>query len=254
MYYIGNAVTDVGNVKTVNQDSLTLKIANTKWGVACLAVVCDGVGGLSKGELASATVIRGFDQWFKQVFPYANEPWNEQKIQVEWDDLIQRINQKIVAYGVKEGVKLGTTVTAILFLEDTYYIAHVGDCRVYEMKDEVMQITKDQTLVQYEVDQGILTPKQAMIDPRKSVLLQSIGTSEQIDIAFSSGQIKSDATYLICTDGFRHEIDQAELFDYLRPDKNRNAEQILVHLRQLTELCKNRGERDNISSILLWVG
>lgn len=254
MYYIGNAISDVGNVKAVNQDSLTLKIANTKWGVACLMVICDGVGGLLKGELASATVIRGFDQWFKEVFPYESDGWNEQKIRVEWNDLIQGLNQKIVAYGKESGAKLGTTVTAVLFLDDTYYAAHVGDCRLYEISNEVMQLTKDQTLVQYEVDKGIISKEQALVDPRKSVLLQSIGTSEHIDIDFLVGKIKEDATYLVCTDGFRHEISQDEMFDHLKPEQNRNAEQILVHLRQLTELCKNRGERDNISSILLWVG
>lgn len=254
MYYVGNAVTDIGTVKKVNQDSLTLKVANTKWGSASLAVVCDGVGGLLKGELASATVIRGFDRWFKEIFPYQESGWNEQNIQADWNNLIQILNQEIIAYGNNNGGKLGTTVTAALFIEDKYYVAHVGDCRMYQITDQLLQVTKDQTLVEHEVDMGIITRQQALTDPRKSVLLQSIGTTECIEVAFYSGTIQPDSTFLLCSDGFRHEIQEEEIRELLSPGINRSQNDIKGHLGHLVELNKYRGERDNISAILLWVG
>lgn len=251
MYYIGNAVTDIGNVKKVNQDSLTLKIANTDRGQAAFAVICDGLGGLEQGEVASATVIRAFEQWFMEVFPYAKEPWKKETIEESWRRLLFSINQEICEYSHERNIEMGTTVTAALFFEDKYYVIHVGDCRLYEIKEAVRRITKDQTVVDKEVEEGRLTPEQAKKDSRRNVLWQCVGISDNLQPDFITGEIKGGASYLLCSDGFRHEVTEVELGQWTNPNENNTPETIKQNLTYLVNLNKKRGERDNLSAIMI---
>lgn len=101
--------TDVGIRKQTNQDSLLLKVAQTSVGKVVLAVVCDGMGGLEKGELASATVISAFSKWFDNDLPplLQNHNWNE--IQARWNLLLKEQNQRIGEYGKRLNINLGTT-------------------------------------------------------------------------------------------------------------------------------------------------
>ena len=129
MRYMATAVTDAGIVKKINQDSLTVKIAQTSAGQVCMAVVCDGLGGLSLGEVASGNVILAFDKWFKEQFMAPGAEWTGESIRNSWEDIIYSMNQKIKEYGASQGVEMGTTITAVLFLKDKYYAIHVGDSR-----------------------------------------------------------------------------------------------------------------------------
>ena len=86
MRFIGTAVTDVGNVKKVNQDSLTLKTAHSRWGDVCIAVICDGLGGLAQGEVASGNVVLAFDKWFNNEFLHSVEDWTKESIQNAWEE------------------------------------------------------------------------------------------------------------------------------------------------------------------------
>lgn len=90
MRFIGTAVTDVGNVKKVNQDSLTLKTAHSRWGDVCIAVICDGLGGLAQGEVASGNVVLAFDKWFNNEFLHSVEAWTKESIQNAWEELMFR--------------------------------------------------------------------------------------------------------------------------------------------------------------------
>ena len=118
MRYMATAVTDAGIVKKINQDSLTVKIAQTSAGQVCMAVVCDGLGGLSLGEVASGNVILAFDKWFKEQFMAPGAEWTGESIRNSWEDIIYSMNQKIKEYGASQGVEMGTTITAVLFLKD----------------------------------------------------------------------------------------------------------------------------------------
>jgi serine/threonine protein phosphatase PrpC len=88
MNYTGSAVTDIGIVKKTNQDSLTLKIAHTNIGILSMVVVCDGLGGLSLGEVASSNLVMSFDKWFKTNYHREDITWNEDFIRKEWETLV----------------------------------------------------------------------------------------------------------------------------------------------------------------------
>lgn len=254
MRFMGTAVTDVGIVKKVNQDSLTLKVAHSRWGDVCMAVICDGLGGLSQGEVASGNVVLAFDQWFKNAFLNSTENWTKERIQEAWEEMVYSMNAKLQEYGKRQGIELGTTLTAALFLQDKYYVIHVGDCRLYEIASDIRQITKDHTLIEKELDKGRISEEDARTDSRRNVLLQCIGVTKNLQIDFQVEDISPGACYLLCSDGFRHVIEQEELYFCCNPEKCRTQEGMQQQLERLTEKNKQRGERDNISAILLQAG
>lgn len=261
-HYIAAAQTDIGLVKNVNQDSLTVKVANTDYGEVALVVLCDGMGGLSQGEVASAHVVLAFEEWFDtECAALIEQGMQPEKIRKSWNQIILQCNEQIVNYGRKLATNVGTTLTSMLFFQNHYYIVHVGDCRVYELDrdGECTQLTKDQTYVAREVMLGHMTKEQAKTDERRNVLLQCIGVNQVVDPDFLYGEISDGATYLICSDGFRHEITEQEIYTCCftnvktEPCDDCKAQIKVMNqqLAYLVELNKNRNERDNISAILV---
>ena len=144
MDFLAAVHTDVGIKKSTNQDSVFLEIADTRYGQVTLAVLCDGMGGLQKGEVASAMLIRAFSKWFHQDFPkMLYNDFDATQLRESWVDLIQDLNLKISSYGAENYVSLGTTVVAMLLIDNLYYIINVGDSRAYLIKDRMLQLTVD---------------------------------------------------------------------------------------------------------------
>ena len=252
MEYIVSASSDVGIKKSTNQDSLTVKVAKTDIGNIAMAVVCDGMGGLAQGEVASADLIRSFSDWYTNRLPYLlNKPLEDHIIRQEWEKVISDSNQRIMEYGKRNRINLGTTVVAILFTDTRYYIVNVGDSRAYEMAESLNLLTEDQTVVEREVRQGILTREQAMNDPRRSVLLQCVGVAPNVYPEMFFGETKKNATYMLCSDGFRHVISEEEIYTYLGPSASTSVEDMKKNCDYLIDVNKQRKEEDNISVVLV---
>ena len=200
MEYIATYHTDVGTRKETNQDSLAIKVVNTKEGNVAFAIVCDGMGGLAKGEVASKEVIEAFCTWFDDtlVDEIQNGTFTEQNLVSQWDDIIQIQNRRLGAYGEENHLQLGTTVSAILLYKDQYYIVHVGASPVVEPE-------------------------------------------------FTKGTATRNAVYMLCSDGFRHVITPEEIIEKIGPGEATDEEKMKYGAIYLTELVKNRGERDNIT-------
>lgn len=250
MNYIVSGTTDVGLIKQTNQDSYCVRVFTTVRGKVVFAVLCDGMGGLSKGEVASASVVNAFLTWTETRLPvHASEGFRLEEIQLEWSNLITEMNRKIVAYGKTIGGMVGTTVTAMLFSDERYLIVNVGDTRAYEILDSAKVLTNDQTVVAKEIAMGILPPEQATCDPRRNVLLQCIGATDEVCPDFYQGKIMQKAVYMLCSDGFRHEITPEEIYAYLQPEKMLSEADMKRNMDTLIELNKRRAERDNITVI-----
>lgn len=237
MSFIAAAATDVGIEKKRNQDSLSIKIAYSPWGVVCMAVICDGLGGLEQGEVASGNVVIAFNKWFRETFLKADHEWTEAQIRESWEKLIFSMNGKIKDYGYQKRIELGTTLTAVLFMKGKYYVVHIGDCRLYEINHVCRQITQDQT-----------------VNEKENVLLQCIGVTDRLVPSFLCQQTIPNASYLLCSDGFRHVITESEILHSCNPVNNMTQSIMQDNLQNLIEINKQRGERDNISAILIRVG
>jgi PPM family protein phosphatase len=246
------AYSDIGIKKATNQDSLCIKVADTSLGKVVLAVICDGMGGLAKGEVASASVIHAFSEWFEQELPQQLGDGNRDEIRYRWDRIIKEQNQRIAEYGRKIGIQLGTTVTALLIIDSTFMlIGHVGDSRVYRLDQNLEILTEDQTVVGREVRRGTLTPEQAKLDPRRNVLLQCIGASKLVEPQFMAGTPKRGEVYMLCSDGFRHMLSEAEIYHAFSPAALRDEAIMEQKAKELVELNKQRQETDNITVVLV---
>ena len=242
----------MGIRKTTNQDSLTVKTIETDSGYIAFAVLCDGMGGLQKGELASATVVKAFTDWlYLNQDMISREDMEDSVIRKEWEELVRLQNRKIMNYGQRNGVSLGTTATVMLLTGRRYYILNVGDSRAYEITDEIRQITEDQTVVAREIRFGRMTEEEARQDPRRNVLLQCIGASGEVHPDLFFGETKKDAVYMLCSDGFRHQITTEEIHSLLDPSVLLDTEVMKRNEEYLIDLNKRRMETDNISIVTI---
>lgn len=253
MRFLSVAHTDVGISKKINQDAFTLKIAKTSKYNICYAVICDGMGGLKSGEIASAFVVNAFSNWFEQEFPkYIVGNLDVGSIKKSWNDIAINQSKKIMEYGKANGISLGTTLSAVLLVGNQYIIIHVGDSRIYLINNNrIVQLTKDHTFVANEVEHKRMTPAQASVDSRQNILLQCIGASPNVECEFKNGTFKQNEEFLLCSDGFRHKISNEEILGVLSPNIMTSEKVMKKCLVDLIDLDKKRNEKDNISAILI---
>lgn len=251
MFFLQSYYTDIGTKRKNNQDSLAIIKAKTEHEQILMAMVCDGMGGYKSGELASKTCLEAFVSWFKNVLPYRinDDGVISDQLFEDWRSLIIDTNEKLCDYGSSHNISLGTTLTVFLFYNNQYYTAHVGDSRGYLLDGSVHKITRDQSVVGREVEEGRLTEEEAKIDKRRNVLLESIGITRTVNPEFYEGTVKPNTTYLICTDGFWKCIEKNELLRYFNAKQIKDNKTLRVHLNYMVEQVKLRGETDNISAV-----
>lgn len=251
MKYCAAYYSDIGIQKETNQDSLLLvQRGQTQDDEAVLAVICDGVGGLKMGERSSETVVTAFRDWFdERVEELYEQEEPETELFDDWDNLIQSLHIRLKDNSEKAGFRSGTTVEAVLFMKGRYYICHVGDCRTYIISDTLTQLTTDHTIVQRELTEGKLTPEQARKDSRQSLLLQCVGAGKDVKPDYLSGEVLPHRTFLICCDGFRRKVTEAEIKKSCRYSSK--EKKLHEALEETAQLCMKRKETDNITGILI---
>ena len=260
MKITAEANTDIGTKKAVNQDAVLVKQANTvDYGRIVLGVVADGMGGLSCGEVASASFVKRMDDWFKRELPeiLSNTGATEQlagdeelrsydvfnAIKNQWYQIATTMNDKIKAYGISHGIRLGTTCVCLFVMDKSYLVMNVGDSRAYSFGENRLDlITHDQSYVQQQIDLGRMTREEAEKSSEKSVLLQCVGASDVVIPDFFQGSCKSIDNFLLCSDGFWRRLKETEIIEHAKEAGG---------LKLLTELDKERGEVDNISAIVI---
>jgi len=229
-----------------------VQVLNTAGGRMAFGILCDGMGGLAKGEVASASVVNAFRKWVTTELPkLCEQPLEDATIRSQWEQIITEQNHAIQQYGARHGVRLGTTAVVMLLTQHRYYILNVGDSRAYVLTNDIRQLTSDQTLVAREVAMGHLTEEEAKHDSRRNVLLQCVGASDEVCPDLFFGDVRTDAVYMLCSDGFRHEIRPEEIFEKLQPGALLDEYTMQSNAQCLLDLNKQRGERDNISVALV---
>lgn len=250
MRYVAIAESDIGIARDTNQDSILIKHAIYDKNEVLMAIVCDGMGGLSRGEIASATVIRAFEKWFIKELPFELKRIDMNVIGYKWSLLLRSLNISIQEYGQKFSERLGTTFTGTLFINNQFVVVHVGDTRLYHIDISLKQMTNDHTYVAREVLKGTLTPEQANVNKHRNMLLQCIGASKTVEPQIICGKVKQ-GIYMLCSDGFRHKVTEEELIDLLTPKRLKNKWTMIKNSKRLIKLIKQRGEKDNISVVLI---
>jgi protein phosphatase len=194
------AATDIGLVRTNNEDS---SFAGQR-----LVAVADGIGGLPAGELASQIVIEAFtpleDEHVDEPLPALRRA-------------LRQANGRIldVACANPEAVGMGTTATAMLLAPSGLGLVHVGDSRAYRFRQgRITQVTKDDTLVQTLVDEGVLTPAAARVHPRRSLVTQAVQGHEFV-AAYELLTPEPKDRFLLCSDGLSDVVTDGEIAQIL---------------------------------------
>ena len=251
MQYLTTLYTDIGIKKKVNQDSALLMEADSAFGPILFAALCDGMGGLAKGEVASGKLTRALSKWFETDFPLAlsvsGEGFAMREFRNEMNHLVSRIGDEIEEYSKRIGALCGTTITAVLIFQGRYYIVNVGDTRAYLFRDGGVQLTKDHTYVQMEVDAGRMTKEEAYNHPKRSILTQCVGASEIIRPDFFEGDVREGDLFVLCCDGFRHVLTMKEMEQLFTDENTRDARTLKRLAVHCTETVKKREEKDNIT-------
>ena len=253
MEFVQSYYTNKGGHRKSNQDSLAIVKAALQSGETLLALVCDGMGGYSQGELASKYCVTQIVDWYKNRFPAvtrgsANDDWRI-GVQTELDILIRNINEHLVAFGRDNELKIGSTLTGIIFWKQMYLVFHVGDSRAYLFTDKLRQITADDSVVAQKVSEGKLTAQEAKYYEKKNVLTNCVGVSSGVSVQYYAGNYYGGECFLLCSDGFWHNLEEAELVRYLQPEQIRTDSDMSMHLEYLTNLVYERGERDNSTAV-----
>ena len=253
------ARTFVGSVKTVNQDAYCVLVGQAGPQEVGLLAVCDGVGGLSSGELASSVAVREFSRWFEggvarrlaNGAPAAGLALSD--VRRLWTGYFEDLNGRMWAYSQNLNVRMGTTFTGGVLAGGGFVVGHVGDCRAYRLGPGGAELlTRDQTLVQRQLDAGRISAEQARRHPQASVILQALGAQETIAPAFSFGEAAPGDTLLICSDGLHRRLDEVDLA--LLAEAEGTEEALLDALDTLIARAIDRGEKDNITVVCARIG
>ncbi|SFR97560.1 PP2C family protein-serine/threonine phosphatase [Anaeromicropila populeti] len=244
--YVTN--TDAGIERTLNEDNYLVNVVDTSYGEVCLAIVCDGVGGLSHGDKASSYVVTKMDRWFRS---YIKKDIDFTTLVHDVNTEIENINFELIQMGFEARKNLGTTISAILFIDGNYYTFHIGDTRIYKYADGLRYLTFDHTVLGAKIMNGQITEEEARKSKEKNVLLQCVGVTKNLEIHNTNGTYDSEDVFLLCSDGQYNQLNDGEIEDVLEAMIDFSQEEMQETALELIESVKYRGERDNITSIFI---
>ncbi|WP_181780425.1 PP2C family protein-serine/threonine phosphatase [Pseudonocardia pini] len=227
---------DVGRRRTANEDS---GAAGDR-----LLVVADGMGGHAHGELASALTIGAMLELDERLPADASGLDLLAELRIAVDDASARLAEHAKRDPDTQG--MGTTVVALLLDGDRLALAHVGDSRIYRCRaGGLEQLTHDHTMVQQLVDEGQITPEEALVHPRRSVLMRALSTDHPVDADVAYLDLVPGDRYLLCSDGATAVLPDAAILDLMAAPTS--AE---VVVEQLITLSNDGGGPDNITCIV----
>ena len=229
------AVSHVGRVRANNQDS--------GYAGSQLFVVADGMGGHAGGDVASAIALKRITE-IDRFYPSA------QDAEFALQSALLAANSLLAetVFDHQELTGMGTTVSAILRVGDELAIAHIGDSRIYLLRDgELSQITADHTFVQRLVDSGRITPEEAAVHPRRSVLMRVLGdvdAAPEIDTTVMA--TRAGDRWMLCSDGLSSYVADDKILTAMQsvPDPEATAQ-------RLVNLSLDNGAPDNVTVVIV---
>jgi len=240
--------TDVGSFRDHNEDA-----------IGCdedigLAVLADGMGGHRGGEMASAitvsTILEQVTANTKQI--KSGDTENESGYSAESliiFDAVTQANSNVHASSEANAQYrgMGTTVVVVMFYDDRFTVAHVGDSRLYRLRDgKLEQITRDHSLMQELIDRGFYTPEQARNSLNKNLVTRAIGIDENVQIDIQEDIVMVDDVYLLCSDGVTDMIQD----HVIEMTMKENIDDLDKAASELIRLSNEAGGKDNISALL----
>ncbi len=240
------ALTDVGSVRQFNEDSIA---TDSAIGVAVLA---DGMGGHRAGEVASqmaTQIVMGSLQ--SQVAEFRSDTAQHSPIRAI-EQSINRANRAVHdaarAQPMYQG--MGTTLALALFYDNRVALGHVGDSRVYRLRDDVLRLlTRDDSLLQDQVELGFIAASEAGASHNRSLVTQALGIAETVSVHPREDEALPGDIYLLCSDGLNDLVEEADI-KLIASSLSAN---LPLAASQLVQAAKDNGGYDNVSVILVRV-
>lgn len=227
-------VTDPGLSREHNEDAVFWDEAEQ------FAILADGMGGHNAGEVASAMVI----ETMSSIIREAAITDTEHLIQHAVIEANHQINEAAQKDSQLQG--MGSTVVAVCFTPQHFVVAHVGDSRVYRLRDgELKQLTTDHSLVQEMMRGGLLTPEQALVSPHRNVITRAIGIEPTVAVDVAGFDTHCGDRVLLCSDGLTDMVGDAQILEMLLQIESQEAV-----CRELVSMANAEGGNDNISVIV----
>lgn len=237
------AGTDRGLVRDSNEDSY--KIIPESSQNSYVYIIADGMGGHNCGEVASRMAVDFISNYVQKD---GSQLFSSQNIEEKLKKLVEDTNTTVFETSLKnpEASGMGTTLTMAVIAGQKVTVAHVGDSRLYLMRDEIIQqITEDHTYIWELIKKGSLTREEAEVHPRKHVITRAIGSSPDLEVDMLTLEIQDEDILLLCTDGLTNMIGDDEIYRILKDNEPEAACEALI------EAAKSKGGEDNITVIVI---
>lgn len=236
-------ITDKGKVRISNQDSF--RICVSPEGDYALAVLCDGMGGVHGGEIASTIAADAFMQYAEDMLRQHPETDAAQILR----EAAAYANLKVYDRAFRDDScrGMGTTLVAALVRPEDATVVNIGDSRCYWLADgQLQQVTRDHSLVQSMVDRGLITEEEARSHPRKNVIMRAVGLERTIRSDIFRLDMRPGDALLLCSDGLSNLVGPDEMESLLLAQRGDEAV-----CRELLELALKRGAPDNVTLSLV---
>ena len=246
MDVVAKGQTDIGRTRSTNQDSLLIDDSRR------LFIVADGMGGHAGGEIASQLCVERVSERVAES-PLLNEPPTGTSRHAKFCSLlVEAVNHastKIFEKALEEPqlMGMGTTASALMIYDDYAYIGHVGDSRIYLIRDRfIYQLTNDHSLVGEQLRAGIINAEEAKNNQMQNIITRSVGYQEIEDVDTATLALEHDDLFVISSDGMHGRIIDEEI-SRIANEKQLDA------VKDLVELANERGGKDNITLIVVKV-
>ena len=259
VYVTVRARTDLGKTRDHNEDAflvadLTARTTDLTHGGphrvgerGTVFLVADGMGGAAAGELASSMAA---DVIFRHLIERSNDgAWTKEQFTELLRNAVEEANDRIHTYSKEHpDVRgMGTTATVAGVLDDTLFLAQVGDSRGYLVREGIAtQITKDQSLMQRLVDAGELTEEEAEHSERRNIILQALGPDAKIRVDLTWQELRRGDTLVICSDGLSGQMKREEIATRVAQQRNLD-----LLCDELISTANERGGPDNITVVVV---
>lgn len=235
-------LSDIGLVRQNNED-VWMELPSI--GFFALA---DGMGGHQAGEVAARETVEAMCRGLKKKMSSISDSLTPSDVQDVLRRLIRHVNQFVYKMSREQAELrgMGTTLCCLLFRPTTLVYAHVGDSRIYRLRQKKLdQLTKDHSLLRELVDQGQINEQQATDFLYKNIITKAIGTEPRIEPTIGTSDLKENDIYLMCSDGLSDLLTAREIEQILIefPNPQKAAQKLVAQANQ-------KGGRDNITVVI----
>lgn len=239
------AQTDPGLTRENNEDAYSFDEA------AGVAVLADGMGGYNAGEVASSMASNIIKTEMSRWLAEAGDAASVQDMRRALEICVSNANTAVfrAAHDNSHYSGMGTTLVAGVFRGNDLIMGHIGDSRCYRLrKGELVQITRDHSLLQEQIDAGLLTPEQAALSMNKNLVTRALGVDDAVLLEVHEHVVEPGDSYLMCSDGLSDMVRDADIAKILQLPLNPEQK-----TKTLVDTANAHGGRDNITVLLVQV-